>query len=197
MSSRPNIFRRQYIIKKGLQFRYIGIVFVIALIASLVTGYTVFSTGWTLLGEKLANVYPQGRLVYVFKTTNIALMRNLLFVSPLIFIMALLFSHKIAGPVYRIEKSLYQIAKGNLGLRVKLRKRDELKDLAEMINLMTENLSKTISIAKEVNVNIDAELGKIKEAISTRPESAHLQDSIARLQTQLQKVRSSLNTWQT
>src|SRR3989338_3108827 len=111
MKSRPVIFRRQYLIKKGLQFRYIGIVFSLALLASVVTGYTVFATGWTLLGEKLANVYPQGRLIYVIRTTNLALIRNLLFVSPFIFFLGLLFSHKIAGPVYRIEKSLNEIKK--------------------------------------------------------------------------------------
>ena len=109
MKSRPVIFRRQYLIKKGLQFRYIGIVFSLALLASVVTGYTVFATGWTLLGEKLANVYPQGRLIYVIRTTNLALIRNLLFVSPFIFFLGLLFSHKIAGPVYRIEKSIEEI----------------------------------------------------------------------------------------
>ncbi|PJB53757.1 MAG: hypothetical protein CO099_05395, partial [Bdellovibrio sp. CG_4_9_14_3_um_filter_39_7] len=86
--------RRQYIIKKGLQFRYIGLIFSLAFIASLVTGWTVFATGWHFLGEKLSSVYPQGRLVYVLRATNLALIRNLLFISPLIFILGLLFSHK-------------------------------------------------------------------------------------------------------
>jgi len=142
MPARPIFRRKKYIIKKGLQLRYIGIVFALALLASIITGYTVFATGWSLLGGKLADIYPQGRLMYIFRAVNMALIRNLLFASPLIFLLALLSSHKIAGPIYRIEKDLDEIAKGNLALRIRLRKGDELKPLADKINTIVENLSK-------------------------------------------------------
>lgn len=196
MPKRPIFRRKRFLIKKELQFRYIRLVFILALLASLVTGYTVFATGWALLGEKLASVYPQGRLVYVFRTTNIALVRNLLLISPLIFIFALLFSHKIAGPVYRISRDLGEIAKGNLALKIRLRKGDELQDLATEINNMTSKLGSTISSNKEALAGINKELEDIKKRLINQPsDSADIRVSFDNLEKRLKEVSSSLDKW--
>ena len=193
---RPVLRRRQYIIKKGLQFRYIGLVFGLALIASLVTGWTVFATGWHFLGEKLASVYPQGRLIYVFRATNLALIRNLLFISPLIFIFGLLFSHKIAGPVYRIEKTLGDISKGNLGLKIRLRDGDELVDLAYTINNLVENFNKTVVSDKDIAMKIEKDLEEIKILASSQPcDCVRLASLINSLQEKSKELSASFNRW--
>ena len=198
MSQKPAFRRRKYLINIGLQFRYIGIVFALALLASLVTGYTVFATGWTLLGGKLASVYPQGRLMYVFRATNLALIRNLLFVSPFVFILGLLFSHQIAGPVYRIEKSIDEISKGNLALQVKLRKGDELWSLADMINTMTEAMRGSINSNKDAVLKIEKELEEMKRIASAQPfDTKLLENSIANLERSLKDINSSLGKWTT
>lgn len=198
MAQRSVFRRKRYLIKKGLQFRYIGVIFALVVLASIVAGYTVFATGWTLLGEKLADVYPQGRLIHVFKTTNLILIRNLLLVSPLIFILGLLFSHKIAGPVYKIERTIYEIAKGNLGLRIRLRKGDELWDLAEVINTMTETLSNSTSSNKDTVLEIQKDLDGIKNLISSQSyDPARLGSSIDNLRVKVKELSSSLDKWTT
>ena len=47
-------------------------------------------------------------------------------------------THKIAGPLYRLKKSLFMITEGNLDVKVKLRKGDDLKDLAEQVNMLVD-----------------------------------------------------------
>jgi len=193
---RPIFRRRKYIIQRGLQFRYIGLVFGLALIVSIVTGWTVFATGWYFLGEKLASVYPQGRLIYVLRATNLALIRNLLLVSPLIFILGLLFSHRIAGPVYRISKTLEEITKGNLGLKIKLRKGDELVDLADMINNLTDNINKTIISDKDIAIKIEKDLEEIKKLISSQPcDCAKVESIINSIQEKSKELSSSFTKW--
>jgi len=193
---RPIFRRRKYIIQRGLQFRYIGLVFGLALIASIVTGWTVFATGWYFLGEKLASVYPQGRLIYVLRATNIALIRNLLLVSPLIFILGLLFSHRIAGPVYRITKTLEEIIKGNIGLKIKLREGDELVDLAYMINNLTDNLNKAMITDKDIAIKIEKDLEEIKKLISSQPcDCAKIESIISSIQEKSKELSSSFNKW--
>jgi len=190
------IIRRRYIIKKGLQFRYIGIVLGLVIITSLLIGYTVFITGWTLLGQKLAAVYPQARLIYVFKATNLALIRNIILISPLIFILALLSSHRIAGPVYRIEKSLDEIAKGNLSLDIKLRRGDELQDLAEIINTMREIFKKTVIISKDTTQTIQKDLDSIKAVMSSQPiDQERLEVILTTLQQKVKELGSFLDRW--
>lgn len=196
MSPKPTFRRRKFLIKRGLQFRYIGIIFALALLASIVTGYTVFTTGWTLLGEKLSNVYPQGRLVDVFRATNLALIKNLLFISPIVFVLGLLFSHKIAGPVYRIEKSLYEISNGNLTLKIKLRNGDELWGLADIINTMTGNIDISIESNKGTVLNIQKGLDEIKKITSSQScDPKLLQSLLANLETYVKDMNSSLAKW--
>ena len=196
MSRKPIFRRKRYLIKQGLQFRYIGIVFALVILASIITGYTVFATGWTLLGEKLASVYPQGRLIYVFKVTNMALMRNILLASPFIFLLALLSSHKIAGPIYRIEKDMGEIARGNLALRIKLRRGDELQDIADAINAMTENLGKDMALNKSSSAKILKGLDELKNLISSSSsDRAKIESVIDELQKTISEADSSLNHW--
>ena len=49
-------------------------------------------------------------------------------------------SHRIAGPLYRIKRSLSKVTQGDLSVVVKLRKWDDLKDLAEHVNILVDEL---------------------------------------------------------
>jgi len=55
-------------------------------------------------------------------------------------IISVFISHKIAGPLFRLKRSLDRVTQGDLSVVIKLRKWDDLKDLAEHINLLTEEL---------------------------------------------------------
>ncbi len=55
------------------------------------------------------------------------------------------FPHKIAGPLFRIERDIKErISKGDFTVRFKLRKGDEVHDLAEALNAAMESLSEKI-----------------------------------------------------
>ena len=94
---------------------------------------------YAILGEKLANVYPQGRLMAIFKTVNIRVAINLIFIAMLCVGVGILASHKIARPVYRMIKFFDSLAAtGDYTQRIRLRKGDELQDLAQAINRFLE-----------------------------------------------------------
>jgi len=143
--------RRTYLISKTFQLKYTAIIVVFMFLISWLAGYTVYHTVFMLLGEKLANVYPQGRLIAIFKTVNFTLLTRTLLLLPFSIILSILLSHKVAGPVFRMERYLSEVARGNLSSVLKLRKRDELQNLAGAINKMTHSLGK---IAKESQDNI-------------------------------------------
>jgi methyl-accepting chemotaxis protein len=54
----------------------------------------------------------------------------------------LILSHRLAGPIYRLERDLEDIAKGNFSIRIKFRKKDELKSIAEGINRILDEMEK-------------------------------------------------------
>ena len=143
MNPNQSYRRKQYFVMKGLQFRFARFVVLFALLSSLVTvltGATIFYTTFSILGDKLAAVYPQGRLVAIFRSVHIAVLISFLIILPIIFYASILFSHRIAGPLPKILEALRQIGQGNFNVNLVLRKHDELKELADTVNETANNL---------------------------------------------------------
>jgi nitrate/nitrite-specific signal transduction histidine kinase len=59
---------------------------------------------------------------------------GLLLVIIQIVLLTIFFSHRVAGPVYRLEKACHAIIEGNYTDEVHLRKGDEMKNLANLFN---------------------------------------------------------------
>lgn len=134
------IRRKKYIVNPAFQVRYIGIILLTVFVVALVCILTTFHSSVTLLGEKLGNVYPQGRLVTTLQQVSLIIVLRVIFVIPFVVLAGVILSHKIAGPAYRIERTLRQIGKGNFNARMNLRKYDELQGIAEAINEMAADL---------------------------------------------------------
>lgn len=49
-------------------------------------------------------------------------------------------THRLAGPLYGLEQTAKELVGGNLSLRIRLRKGDQLQELAEVANEALENL---------------------------------------------------------
>lgn len=136
-----NMMRRtQVITDRKLQMRFARFVIAFVFISAIVTAVAIFSTTFLLMGEKLANVYPQGRLVAIFRSVFIWALISLGAVLPFIYWGAIIFSHRIAGPLPKIYRALAAIGQGDFDQRITLRKRDELVDLANAINQMAAAL---------------------------------------------------------
>ncbi len=134
-------FRRtKYLVDQGIQFRFARFVIAFVFLASVLTGLTIFFTTFMMMGEKLASVYPQGRLVPIFQSVYLSAALSLLAVMPFIFYGAIVFSHRIAGPLPKIYEALRQVGKGNFEVNLTLRKPDELVDLVNVINQMAKDL---------------------------------------------------------
>jgi nitrogen fixation/metabolism regulation signal transduction histidine kinase len=85
-------------------------------------------------------------------------------------------SHRIAGPLYRFEQSLEEVANGNLKHRFNLRQKDQLSDLAQHMNILFDVLDKKLgSLKKEINAaakedspaKLKESLGRLKEILDS------------------------------
>lgn len=59
---------------------------------------------------------------------------GLLFVIIQLVLLTIFFSHKVAGPVYRFEMTCHDIIDGKYTVKIKLRKGDEMQNLATLLN---------------------------------------------------------------
>ncbi len=91
-------------------------------------------------------------------------------------------SHKIAGPLYRLNKSLDSIGMGDLSMHIKLRQNDQLEEFASTINRMVVNLRKRV---KEIESMIQELKSKTEQ--STYNHNS-IREDIERIEHRLQEL---------
>jgi len=107
-----------------------------------VSAAVLYYAGWSQLMTKLTAVYPQGKITDMMDLIYWRMFLGFVPVAIFAVISAILFSHKITGPLVRIKKCLRRISEGDRNFALKLRKHDELKDLADEINALAHKLKK-------------------------------------------------------
>jgi signal transduction histidine kinase len=122
--------RTNYFVKKKLQLSLTFRFLLLAVLFSFFVGFVVYVTIWPVTSQVISEDVISDVQLKVF-------MRALYFFLPLIFVissLSIIFLHRIAGPLYRIERSLDQVIEGEDIEYIRLRKGDELQDLAKKIN---------------------------------------------------------------
>ncbi len=160
--------RSKLFVLKRFQVRYITMILIFTFVIALISGYTVYVTTWIIFGEKLAAVYPQGLLLDIVKKVNTVLLLRLLFLTPLVALIGLFLSNKIAGPIYRIKKSVKSVKAGNYDSMIKLREKDELHDLADEINSLVYKLKDERTLLRGKLDELKKETMELEEYISSK-----------------------------
>ena len=132
--------RKQFMVDRGLQLRFAQLALLFLLTCCVLTAFVVFYTTFTALSQKLVGIYPQPRLTGIFRSAYVSMFLGLLLVAPVVFCGAIVFSHRVAGPLPKIYQALHDIGAGDFNTQLTLRKKDELKDLVEAINAMAAQL---------------------------------------------------------
>ena len=134
--------RRNYMINSGLQMRY-SFLFIIAALLGNICAVGAFNM---LSLKKLEaarwsthlNVESTGELLYpVFLYVNIG---AFLFITLLFIIAGIWMLRKTTGPLIRMSKDISRVTEGDLSSQIVLRQKDEFKDVADELNIMTEKL---------------------------------------------------------
>ncbi|MFA6320999.1 MAG: HAMP domain-containing protein [Candidatus Omnitrophota bacterium] len=185
---KPKFKRKQFIVARKFQLKYTGVILLLMFITAGFCAYIVYYTTMIIFGEKLANVYPQGHLVSMVKTVNVRILIAMIVASPLIGFLAIFLSHKIAGPIYRIERVLGEMAKGNFSIHITLRKGDEMVSLAESINRLTSSMSSCIKSEKVRLEAVINELEVLKKS-SASPLLEKIEQEIKLLEKDLEKYK--------
>ena len=82
-------------------------------------------------------------------------------------------SHKVAGPIYRIEKDLKALSRdGDLTRVFRLRKWDEMQEVAQAINVMLSGLRGKIVGAREEREKELEKIARLADALSSEGSSS-------------------------
>ena len=154
--------RRIYVVDRAFQYRFIG-TFLLAILISLLLfsgGTVLYYWASSMAGDNLfkefidinKQVYeiqvdengqktrvPTTQTVYGVKRWEIIvppILINNLFMLIVISVIGVIYSHRIAGPVLRINRELRRALDGEKGVQIALRKRDTLKDVVIRVNTL-------------------------------------------------------------
>lgn len=136
--------RRRFLVKKGMQFRYLGLILISVVLPVLLVGSCLYWLIFSMMAQQLG--IPESiayNLSPVISRVNATLIVGLPVLLLLLLAWGLLLSHRIAGPIYRLERELDRIAReGDFSVRLKLRRKDELGSIAGGINKVLERIQR-------------------------------------------------------
>lgn len=129
--------RRNYLVNRRLQIKYaVMIGAVLALVLVLMEAHTF------LILRSAEAEFANPALIEPLKSLQMWMLASGLIYMIVIPILSIFISHKIAGPLYRFEKTLREALETDGPLRpIHLRDGDELRGLADLINKLFERLN--------------------------------------------------------
>ena len=169
--------RRTYLIKTGLQLRYMGIIISTMLMVAFGVGWIIYHTSWS----QIANTpdLTLDKLSAIFDAVNGTLTRWIVVFIFIIAILSIFVSHKIAGPVYRLEETTRIIASGDLTYQIHLRHGDELGDLQDAFNKMSDSLRNMVAKDREIIEKLIIAGNKLKDTIDKKKQDPAAIEGVA------------------
>jgi len=170
--------RRNYFIDKEFQAKFILKFCALAALGALISAFIVYK----MSVSTVTTTFENSRLVmkttadFILPAVCLSTFVFIIFVGLATVAITLFTSHKIAGPLYRMEKDIEEVSGGNLKKRFNLREHDEIKRLAASLDKMTETLRSDINELKEC----------VTELESSAP-GADLKEKIEKLKAVLKK----------
>ncbi len=143
--------RRTYIVRTDFQLNFIIKSCVLIVTTTVIVSGIVY---W-MCGTTVTTVFHDSRLKIL--STSDFIMPYLLLSSLIAIVcaglacwrMALIVSNRLAGPVLRLEKDIAKMAEGDLTVHFRVRKEDELKSLAKIINDMSRDVQGDVRALKD------------------------------------------------
>lgn len=94
---------------------------------------------------------------------------GLIVLVPAAAVFSIYLTHRVAGPLFRIEQTAREMIRGNLALRIRLRKGDELHELAGLVNETLGNLEKAFREIRESEAHAREALSWIIDEMKKQP----------------------------
>ncbi len=158
--------RRKYFLSKSAQPRLLlGVALLFLILIVIASGLF-----YILANRELSTEYYKAHSTLKHVMENLLpwlLLVNVLGLIVVLFL-SVFYTHRIAGPTYRMKQDLRRIGQGFLATRVKTRKRDQLKDLEFEINEMAEELRRGVQETKEHFRKLQSSLEELERTVGTR-----------------------------
>jgi methyl-accepting chemotaxis protein len=150
MALKEHFVRKKFLIQKGLQLKYVTFILLTVLGLSSLVVLTIHLSVWLALVQSGSTPQTQSIIAEIMSNMNILFMFEVPLVLLISVFAAIMISHKVAGPVYRLQQAAKQVARGDLTSNVRLRRDDELQNLSSAFNSVIDNLQLLVAKDKKL-----------------------------------------------
>lgn len=159
--------RRNYFIKKRFQARFILKFCFLIILTCLLMGSLIYFLSTRTMTASFDNLRLVAKSTSDFILPALALssLIAIILISLGCVFIVLFISHRIAGPLYRFEKSVEQIASGDLTVNTRLREKDEIKVLAETLNEVISKLRDKITVSQQDVKQLKDQLAYVRKRL--------------------------------
>ena len=141
--------RKQFLVNKRFQFEFAFFLAIQAIIPIFLLGATLYivnklylTTFQIVVGN---DVLSDFQINEVLTFSVYAILALLAVMSIVLFYFGIRFSHHVAGPLYKLEKTIDKLARGEKVEPLRFRKSDLVNGLSDKFNVLIEELNKTRS----------------------------------------------------
>jgi methyl-accepting chemotaxis protein len=111
---------------------------------------------------------------------------------PAFMLLSIWITHRLGGPIYRLEQSLKRIASGDLGLEVRFREGDDLQELAALVNQVVRQKEDALRTVQAVHQRLLETLGGVRSKSFT-PEQ--LSQVLEQIDIQIEDIETLLKRY--
>ena len=174
--------RKNYFIEKGLQTQIIVSFIVLTVFVLLITMFNLYFLSQYMIANTLEPAeYIQfsSMLSRAFSMLKFKIYLLIGIDVIIVFIVSLFISHQLAGPGYKIKKSITKIKDGNLNFKVVLREGDKFDDIANELNALIRK--RNIDVNELITIK-----DKLKTALRTKDDQLAI-DTLTKLEEHVNK----------
>ncbi len=189
--------RKNYFIKKDLQGKYIFSFFIFVILGSVIFTliFSMFSANTLTIVYENYNLQIGKTPLILFKEL---LSTNWIFIVTAglgVVVISMFLTHRFAGPMYRFEKSVEEMIKGNFNFQIRLRKKDEGKELAEMMNQLISMVSLNIKEMRQLTDEINRNLTDAAASVSKIEQGKEAAIELDKANASTKRIRDILYTF--
>ncbi|MBE9529469.1 MAG: methyl-accepting chemotaxis protein [Proteobacteria bacterium] len=159
-----SLSRRKYLIRPSFQLRLALNIFFFIVIYSIIIGCLLFLP--LFLESKAATTFEeQVRISEITLYLHARLWIAVFLVAAMAGIHAIFYSHRVVGPAYRFEAMLNELLNGNYSIRIKIRRKDEFKEIEVLLNRLAEVLERVRISDRQLRSDITDRLVSINAMV--------------------------------
>ncbi|MCP3676976.1 MAG: methyl-accepting chemotaxis protein [Deltaproteobacteria bacterium] len=145
-------------------------------------------------GEAFHTIYNIKAKLFPLLFASFQSLLVIIVVTVAIAIISLLFSHKIAGPIFRLERNIHSIREGNLTTNTSFRTGDQIQELAETLNDLTRTLNHRVSKIKDSTYDVKRFEEQLKHLLEGNPSPQEIREAVEGMKNGVKEMQRAIRT---